>query len=386
MAVKPLLLVEALATRNDSGLGNMARLYVDALRGLADAAEILVLLPKGGSYRPGPHCRVLEVDPRPLRPWTQTAFPLLLHKHHPAAVLCLGQHLPWFRPRARYALAIADAGPLENLGWATSSHDPYNRRWLKSNAPKADIILTISAFTRARLQALLGIDGERIKIVLPIRPPSLGSSPPGNALTAGVSGSVATGESGIGLGQAPEGEYFLSMGNVEPRKNYPGLVAAYAALKSRRPDAPPLYIVGHKAWGISEAETAIALHGLAHSVFLTDYLTDADRSAYLRGCTAYVSSSLYEGWGLPLFEALATGKPSAYHAGSSQDEFARGLALSVDCADAGALSRAMETLWWDDKERHRLMAAVATGFPIIRNHDVEGAMRAALLPLLRPPA
>jgi len=369
---KPLLLVEALAARNDSGLGTMTRLFVDGLRGLSDRADILVLLPKGGSYRPGPHCRTLAVDPRPWRLWVETIFPILLMRHRAAAVLCLGQTLPRFRPQARYALAIPDAGPLEDLGWPTSSHDAYNRRWLRSRAPHADRILAISAFTRSRLEALLGYPRDRIDIVLPIRPPELRGERTGR-----IDASAPT-------GRHPSGEYFLSLGNVEPRKNYPGLIAAYAALLTRRPDAPPLYIAGHPAWGLAEAEAAVSAHGLQRRVHFTGYLSEADRLAHLAQCTAYLSSSLYEGWGLPLFEALGFGKPAVYHRDSAQDEFARGLALAVDCRDPQALSRAMETVWKDAAERERLRRALAAGFPRLLEYDLEGVLRSALLPLLDP--
>lgn len=369
---KPLLMVEALAARNDSGLGTMTRLFVDGLRGLADRVDILVLLPKRGSYRPGPHCRTLEVEPRPWRPWIETVFPLLLLRHRPAAVLCLGQTLPRFRPKARYALAIPDAGPLEDLGRPTSSHDAYNRRWLRSRAPHADRILAISSFTRSRLETLLGYPRDRIDLVLPIRPRGLPED--------------RTGRGGISdpPGRFPSGEYFLSLGNVEPRKNYPGLIAAYAALLARRPEAPPFYIAGHPAWGQADADAAVSAHGLAGRVHFTGYLSEADRQAYLSHCTAYLSGSLYEGWGLPLFEALSLGRPAIYHAGGAEDEFARGLALGVDCRDPLALSRAMETLWQDAAERERLGAALAAGFPRLLEYDLEGALGSALSPLLEP--
>src|SRR5688572_11435880 len=98
---RPLLLVEALATRNDSGLGRLARLVVDGLAGLAGDADIRVILPRSGTYLPGAHCRPLLVGARPFRLWTQAAFPLLIARHRPRAVLCLGQTLPRYRPPAR---------------------------------------------------------------------------------------------------------------------------------------------------------------------------------------------------------------------------------------------------------------------------------------------
>lgn len=355
----------------------MTRLFVDGLRGLAEFADIKVVLPRSGTYRPGAHCESIWVSPRPVRLWTQVVFPLLIHKLKPDAVFCLGQNLPRFRPATRYVLAIPDAGPLEDLGMVTSSYDPFNRRWLRSMAPRADAIVTISGFTKDRLAALLGIPPAGIRVVLPIRPAGLTES----VAEVGRPGS-APASAPHATGSHPPGEYFLALGNVEPRKNFPGLIAAYAALKSRRADAPPLYIAGHKAWGAADAEAAVEKFGLAGSVRLTGYLSDADRRAHLAHCSVYVSSSLYEGWGLPLFEALSQGKPAIYHTGSSQEEFARGVAVAVDCRDPEAVSRAMETLWCDGGERERLRRAMASLFPRIQAYDLEGALNDALRPLL----
>ena len=378
----PLLLVEALATRNDSGLGRLARLIVDGLAGLSGEADIRVILPEGGSYRPGPHCRPIPVHARPFRLWSQVAFPLIIRSLRPTAVLCLGQTLPRWRPAARYALMVPDAGPLEDLGIPASSHDAYNRRWLRAMPAKADRLLTIGAFSRDRLSRLLGIPPERISVVKPIDrgwTAGPGAAPP----QASVPGPKESGHAREpSVPEVPSGPYFLAVGNVEPRKNFPGLIAAYARLRGRRADAPPLYIVGHKAWGYAEAEAAARAHGVEGSVRFTGFVDDAAREALIAGCTLFVSSSLYEGWGLPLFEALSLGRPAIYHGGTSQDEFAEGFALKADCADPEALCRAMETLWLQPGERARLEAALARGFGAVRDYDLEGALRDALRPLL----
>jgi len=184
----------------------------------------------------------------------------------------------------------------------------------------------------------------------------------------------------------PAGPYFLAVGNVEPRKNFPGLIAAYARLRSRHPGAPPLYIAGHKAWGYAEAAAAARAHGVEGSVIFTGFVDEAAREALVAGCTLFVSSSLYEGWGLPLFEALSLGRPAIYHGGTSQDEFAEGFALKADCADPEALGRAMESLWLRPEERARLEASLARGFGAVRDYDLEGALRDALRPLPSRPA
>lgn len=370
----PLLLVEALATRNDSGLGRLARLIVDGLAGLAGEADIRVLLPRGGAYRPGPHCRTIQVDAKPFRLWTQFSFPWTIRRLRPAAVLCLGQTLPRWRPASRYALMIPDAGPLEDLGLRASNHDGHNRRWLRAMPAKADRILTIGSFSRDRLSTLLGIPAERIGIVKPIRPRGPGAAAAGSGDGKGRGG--LTGEAAV------RGPYFLAMGNVEPRKNFPGLIAAYARLRARHPDAPPLYIVGHRAWGFAEAEAAARSHGVADAVIFTGFVAESQREALIAGCSVFISSSLYEGWGLPLFEALAAGRPAIYHGGTSQDEFAEGFALKADCSDPGALCLALEKLWREPSERARLEAALSRGFGSVLDYDLEGALRDQLLPLL----
>lgn len=368
---RPLLLVEALATRNDSGLGRLARLLCDALPSLLPTLDIEVILPRGGAYRPDPRLRVREVTARPFRLWCRTAFPLLIAGLRPTAVLCLGQTLPPWRPKSKYALVIPDAGPLEDLGHVTSSHDDSNRRWLLSMPRRADRILTIGSFSKRRLAALTGIAPDRIDIVKPI-----GSA---SAATASLAALAAVPRS---RSLPPPDAYLLAMGNVEPRKNFPGLLEAYARLVRRRPDAPPLHIVGHKAWGFAAADETARRLGLAERVVFTDFVAEADRLAYLAGCRAFVSSSLYEGWGLPLFEALALGRPAAYHGGTSQDEFARGLALEADCADPEKLSLALERILFDEALRASLMEALREDFPKVSDYDPAAALRASMEALI----
>ena len=98
---KPVLLVEALAARNDSGLGNMVRLYVDGLRGLAASFDIRDILPADGGYSPAFSCDVIPVRPKSMRLWARFVFPLHILRHAPAAVFCLGMNLPVWRPASR---------------------------------------------------------------------------------------------------------------------------------------------------------------------------------------------------------------------------------------------------------------------------------------------
>ena len=85
---------------------------------------------------------------------------------------------------------------------------------------------------------------------------------------------------------------------------------------------------------------------------------------------------------MPLFEALALGRPSIYHRDSSQNEFASDLALAVDCADPVQLAEALERLWSIPAENQKYLTAVQTGFSRVLDYDLEEALRVAVGPLL----
>jgi glycosyltransferase involved in cell wall biosynthesis len=361
MRSKPLLLVEALAAHNDSGLGRHVRLFVEGLASLKDEADIRVVLPRGFAAPEG--MRTLSVPIRPYRLFCEALWPAWIAALRPRAVFCLGQTLPYLRPRSRYALLVPDAAPLENLPFPASGHPAFNRAWMRKRIPAANRIVTSAEFTRQRLHALLGIPLERISVVPPVR----GSAPvPGPSREA-----------------PPSAPYFLAMGNVEPRKNYPGLLRAYALAAERRPDLPPLHILGHAAWDGGEARALSEKSGLENRVFFHGHVSESQREAFLTGCAAFLSASLYEGFGLPLFEALQAGKPCVYHGGGAQDEFAREFALPADCADPVSLAEALEKIWVEPELRRNLESRVAAGFRARwSDYDPGDALRCALLPLL----
>lgn len=368
---KKKLVIEALGARNDSGLGKLVRLILENLSELSETVEIIVILPINCKANVSSNCKTVFVNPRPMRFWMHCIFPFWIFKIKPDAVLCLGWTLPWLRPKARYGLMLADVGPLEKLDMVASSQDRANRKWLLKYPRYADVFYTISDFSKQRISHLLSVPLDSIHVIKPIQEISITIKSAINlSATQKTRNSYST--------SIPKGPYFLAIGNVEPRKNFAGLIRAYAQLKASYLDAPPLYIVGHKAWGYLEAEAAAVRSGVSNSVFFTDYLADESRNQYLKNCTLFVSSSLYEGFGLPLFEALNSGIPSIYHIGSCQEEFANGIAFAVDCTDQKKLSQAMTEMWLDQTTRLKYLNAMRTKFPEILNYDFNGILTQTL--------
>jgi len=122
-------------------------------------------------------------------------------------------------------------------------------------------------------------------------------------------------------------EYLLFVGTVEPRKNLGRLVAALA----RRPDLPPLVVAGARGWGdAGPTSTGGSVRWLGH-------VDDRFLPALYRGASAFVYPSLWEGFGLPVLEAMSQGAPVVTSRGVSTEEVAGGAAVLVDPTDDDAI-------------------------------------------------
>jgi glycosyltransferase involved in cell wall biosynthesis len=103
----------------------------------------------------------------------------------------------------------------------------------------------------------------------------------------------------------PADQYILSVGTREPRKNIETVMAAYAALVRMGAQVPKLLIIGRRGWG----RPLEVPPDILDRVEFVDTVTDKQLAAYYRRCSLFVIPSRYEGFGLPLLEALASGAP-----------------------------------------------------------------------------
>lgn len=107
-----------------------------------------------------------------------------------------------------------------------------------------------------------------------------------------------------------EGPYLLAVGNLQPRKNLARLVEAFAIIKKTAPDVPhKLVLVGMQLQSAPVLERQIRDLNLQDRVILTGYLTEDDLVIHYQGAAAFVYPSLYEGFGLPVLEAMSAGTP-----------------------------------------------------------------------------
>jgi glycosyltransferase involved in cell wall biosynthesis len=214
---------------------------------------------------------------------------------------------------------------------------------------RATRIIAVSESTRRDVVDLYGVDPERVEVIPhgvdgeTYRPPDPGS--------------VEAVRRRFGLNDP----YVLFLGGIEPRKNLPNLLAAYARLS---PEVRPLLVVagGWVPWN-PEGRRGLdqALDGLPadvrSGVVVTGYVSERDKVALLGGAEALVYPSLYEGFGFPVVEAMACGTPVLTSDVSSLPEVAGDAAVLVSPEDIDSIAAGMEGLVRDDALRARLRAA-----------------------------
>jgi glycosyltransferase involved in cell wall biosynthesis len=166
----------------------------------------------------------------------------------------------------------------------------------------------------------------------------------------------------VPAGPLPEGlqpGFILAVGTVEPRKNYPRLLAAFRQLRGRslpfiingRPGVPELVIAGRPGWAYGDTLQRIAAEP---GVRYLGHVDEPTLTALYESASVLAFPSLYEGFGLPLLEAMSRGVPAVVGAEGALPELALGAAIAVKPDDVNAIAGALERLLSDSKLRSKL--------------------------------
>jgi glycosyltransferase involved in cell wall biosynthesis len=219
--------------------------------------------------------------------------------------------------------------------------DPPSRKFIvKGVLPslkfRTDHFIAISEATRNDLVTKLGIEPERISVVLPCAGERLKPYPNASEAVKRL----------YGL----EGPFLLFVGTAKPNKNIGRLLDAFAQLRTRHPNAQ-LVIAGFVLpfWD----ETKRILKG-EPGVKWFQYVPDEHLPILYSACTALVSPSLNEGFGLPLLEAMACGAPVLAGNTGAQPEVVGDAGILVNPYDTDAIVRALFALWEDASLRRQL--------------------------------
>jgi glycosyltransferase involved in cell wall biosynthesis len=213
----------------------------------------------------------------------------------------------------------------------------YARVVLPRAARSADAIITLSQASKADIVAGLGITPERVTVVPPGVHPVFAPLAPGHERAAEL-------RRRYGLA----GDFILTVGSVEPRKNLPRLFAAVEQLR-RRPGTSDVALVhaGPEGWLSNGIRGTKAVRFLGH-------VPREDLAALYSLARLCAYPSLYEGFGLPVAEAMACGCPVVTSDVSSLPEVAADAAVLVDPESIDAIAAGIGALWTDEARRGHL--------------------------------
>jgi len=213
-------------------------------------------------------------------------------------------------------------------------------KWVPYSARKAHHVIAVSEATRRDLIELYHISPAKITVLYH------GISPAFRRVED--AGTLAAIRHKYGLAERP---FVLSVGTIQPRKNYRRLIQAFAHLD----ESLALVIAGSKGWHYEDVFGEVSRQGLAERVHFLGFVADADLPALYSAASLFVYPSLYEGFGLPVLEAMTCGTPVVASNQSALPEVVGQAGLLVDPRDVKALAAAMSRLL-ADKDLHQKLA------------------------------
>lgn len=151
-----------------------------------------------------------------------------------------------------------------------------------------------------------------------------------------------------------EGDFILAVGNLQPRKNIQRLVEAFVPLLADYPQLK-LVVVGKAAWQASAISSFVKASGAEAQIIFTGYAPDEDLLALYNMAKIFIYPSLYEGFGLPILEAMACGTAVITSNITSMPEVAGDAAILIDPYDVGAMQGALRQILTDDSYRQSLI-------------------------------
>jgi glycosyltransferase involved in cell wall biosynthesis len=207
---------------------------------------------------------------------------------------------------------------------------------------RADHIITVSESSKRDLVELYGLNPERITVTY------LGPAP--------GYGPIEEVEAKERLRERYqiEGDFILYVGAIQPRKNIPRLLSAFARLKLKHDLPHKLVIVGPKAWLPGEAFRCLEEHRRRDEITVTGYVPQEDLPYFYNAASVFVYPSICEGFGLPVIEAMACGTPTITSRGSSLEEIAGDAAVLVDPYDDLSIAGAIDKVLSDSDLRRKL--------------------------------
>jgi glycosyltransferase involved in cell wall biosynthesis len=261
---------------------------------------------------------------------------------------------------ARTVVTIHDLAFMTHPECAVPALRAYLNRVVPHAVRRADHIIAVSERTSADLVELLGVEPKKVSVI------HLGVDPSVRRIEDAALLHAAEVRYGL---RRP---FALAVGTVEPRKNFARLIEAFARARSAPGGPAQLVIAGRKGWLYDDVFAAVQRLGVSDAVRFLDYIPDGDLPALYSLASVVAMPSLYEGFGIPVVEAMACGVPVVASSAGSLPEIVGDAGLLTPPEDVEALADALLRAVSDEPLRAEL---VARGYVRVRAFDWDTAAR-----------
>ncbi|HEX5226961.1 MAG TPA: glycosyltransferase family 1 protein, partial [Bryobacteraceae bacterium] len=258
--------------------------------------------------------------------------PSLLHVQYTAPLMC----------SAPVVVSVHDVSYLEHPEYFTSFRSRQLRLTVRRTLKSAASVLTPSEFSKKRILDAYGLADDKV-VVLPNGVSSVFRPVPREAAQRSMGASL------------PPVPFILTVGDLQPRKNHLGLIAAFEDLVQAHPKLPHhLLVVGKDTWHTPAVRAAAKKSRVAERIHFTGFVDDEQLRRLYGSCDLFVYPSFYEGFGLPILEAMACGRAVACSNTSAMPEVADSAALLFDPTSRQQLVYAMRDLLLNPELRQRM--------------------------------
>lgn len=244
--------------------------------------------------------------------------------------------------RVPQCIAVHDLGFLHFPGSYKKSHQSYLRHFAPKFIRKAKTVLTVSNFSKKDIIQHYQTPEEKIRVVYngvkDIFQPLdyLSQQTVKDQYTGGT-------------------EFFLYAGAIHPRKNLVNLLKAFSIFKRRLQSSFKLVLAGRLAWKNDEFLELIKTYKYKDDVLLTGYLEEAELAKLMASAYAFVYPSLFEGFGVPVMEAMKCRVPVLTSKNSSMEEITEGAALYFDPQNVAEMAEKLMRIYKDEDGRKELI-------------------------------